>query len=107
MSLAERLLEVKRKSQAHHIAQQVVDHVYHIDELMDLFFSEDWVMCQKASWPVTMVADKNPGLLIPYLERMLAHLDKAQHNALIRNTIRTWQVMKIPEEFEGPIYDKP
>jgi len=73
---------------------------------MSLFFSDDWVICQKASWPVTMIADKDPEILKPYIQQMINHLDRAQHDAVIRNTIRSWQAMKIPEEFEGPIYDK-
>jgi len=106
MSLASNILNIKRKHDARNIASQVVDGIYPIQELMDLFFSDDWVLCQKTSWPLTMIADKDPEILKPYIQQMINHLDRAQHDAVIRNTIRSWQAMKIPEEFEGPIYDK-
>ena len=77
-----------------------------MQELMACFFSDDWVLCQKASWPVTMVADRAPELLEPYLSQMIKNLDRPLHDAVIRNTIRAWQIMDIPEEHEGEIYDR-
>jgi len=106
IDLGKIIKSIRNKRDAKSLVHQFASGQRDIDDLMTLFFSDDWVMCQKASWPVTMVADENPDLLLPYIERMLTHLDKPQHDAYIRNTIRTWQEMKIPEEYEGPIYDK-
>jgi len=106
MTLAKKILEIRKQSDARHIADQVILQVFDIAEFMDIFFSEEWRMCQKASWPMGMIADKKPELLYPYLSQMLDLLDHAKHDAIIRNTIRTWQIMNIPEELEGPIYDR-
>ncbi len=106
MSLKAQILGVKRKNDAQQIAHQIVQGIYPIEDLMALFFAEDWVICQKASWPLTMVADQDPQLLLPYVPQMIEHLDRAHHDAVIRNTIRTWQVMNLPQDLEGPIYDK-
>ena len=106
MSLKAQILGVKRKTEAQLIATQVVDGRHSIEELMSLFFSDDWVICQKTSWAITMIADKDPDILLPYIPRMIDQLSRANHDAVIRNTIRTWQVMTIPEEYEGPIYDQ-
>jgi len=105
-SLRSKILEVKRQSQASAIAQSIVNHQYEMSELMDCFFSDNWVLCQKTSWPITMVADRAPDMLIPYLPKMIKNLDRPHHDAVVRNTIRTWQVMNIPEDFEGEIYDR-
>ncbi len=77
-----------------------------MEELMSLFFSDNLRMCQNASWPMTYIAEKYPHLIAPYLARMNEKLDNPKHNAVIRNTVRIWQFMDIPEELEGPIYDR-
>lgn len=77
-----------------------------MDELMDCFFDKDLRLCQRASWPVGMLADRIPNLLIPYLEKMLVNLDTPHHDAIIRNTFRALQNMAIPEEVEGLAFEK-
>ncbi len=105
-SLKDEILSVKKQSQASSIAASFINHQNPMQELMDCFFSDDWVLCQKSSWPVTMVADRAPQLLEPYLSQMIDNLDKPQHDAVIRNTVRAWQLMDLPEEYEGKIYDR-
>lgn len=105
-SFREQVLSVRNKRQANSIVQQIVNYQRDIQELMDCFFSDDWVLCQKSSWPVTILADKNPTFLLPFVEQMLHNLDRPNHDAVIRNTLRSWGELTIPEEFEGPIYDR-
>ena len=104
--LRDKILSIRSKREASSLCTQIVNHQYSVDELMNCFFSEDWVLCQKSSWPVTILAEKNPELILPYLERMLFNLERPVHDAVVRNTIRTWAEIDIPEELEGPIYDK-
>ena len=72
---------------------------------MSCFFSKEMRICQRASWPITFIAEKKPALLVPYLQRMIDHLDQPNHDAVIRNTVRSWQFMEIPEDYIGPIYE--
>ena len=88
------------------ISDSVVSYPKRMDELMALFFDEDLRVCQRASWPVGLLADKNPKLLEPYIEQMLANLDTPHHDAVIRNTFRTFQVTDFPEDLEGIAFDK-
>ena len=104
--LLDRIIDGQTKADAKAIARDVIQGKEDIDELMKHFFSDDWVICQKVAWPVGMIADFNPQLLVPYIGQMLENLERPVHDAVIRNTIRTWQFMDIPEEWEGPIYDK-
>ena len=87
------LLELENsKKTALLVADSVVSHPNRMEELMELFFDEDLRTCQRAAWPVGLLADKNPKLIEPYIERMLANLDTPHHDAVIRNTLRTFQV---------------
>lgn len=88
------------------ISDKVVAQPNRMDELMDLFFDEDLRTCQRASWPVGLLADKNPQLLEPYIKKMLDNLDTPHHDAVIRNTFRTFQGINFPEELEGVAFDK-
>jgi len=88
------------------IANSIVSHPNRIDELMELFFDADLRTCQRASWPVGLLADKNSQLLEPHIERMLLNLDTKHHDAVVRNTFRTFQVTDFPEDLEGIAFDK-
>ena len=88
------------------ISDIVVKQPQRMDELMNLFFDEDLRICQRASWPVGLLADKNPRLIEPYIKKMLDNLDTPHHNAVIRNTFRTFQETDFPEELEGIAFEK-
>jgi len=76
-----------------------------IDELMQLFFSEDLRMCQRASWPLTLIAEREAGLVYPYVEQMLDNLAHPHHDAVIRNTFRAFQFIEFPDDVEGSVFD--
>ena len=106
-TLREEILSVRSKREASVLVKKFMNHQYEVSELMDLFFSDDWVTCQKASWPITLLADKRPDWFYPYIESMLINLDRPHHDAVVRNTVRTWEAMNpLPPEWQGPIYDK-
>jgi len=105
-TLLDKILTIKNSSQARLLVDQIESGVYTIKDLMDIFFSDQWRVSQKASWPLTLLAYRQPELILPYINQMIAHLDNAKHDAIIRNTIRTWQLIDIPTEYEGVIYEK-
>lgn len=74
-------------------------------ELMTCFFDREYRMCQRAAWPVGDLGVKHPELLQPYMSELIHNLKSAKHDAIIRNTIRTWQFMNIPEDYQGEIFD--
>jgi hypothetical protein len=76
-----------------------------ISELMDCFFDPNLRICQRAAWPVGDLGEKYPTLLIPYLPALIENLKTPKHNAIMRNTVRTWQNMPIPEEFQGAVFE--
>jgi len=96
--------------QSKKIAQQVVDLIIEdeslIDDLMNCFFSEEMRLCQYAAWPVGIIAEKHTTILLPYLPKMVSNLDTPNHDAVVRNTLRTFQFMLIPEELQSEVYDR-
>ncbi len=83
-----------------------VDNPKKMKALMDCFFCDDLRICQRASWPITFIARKKPTLLDPYHERLIDNLNKPHHDAVIRNTLRIYEDLDIPESIEGPLFEK-
>jgi len=96
--------------QSRKMANVVIDIILEdesrIDELMQCFFSDHLRTCQHAAWPVGILAEKHPTILLPYLQRMVSNLDNPVHDAVVRNTLRTFQFMEIPEELQSEVYDR-
>ena len=74
--------------------------------LMNCYFDKNLRICQGASWIVGTIADTQPQKLYPYIKRMIESLENPLHDAIIRNTVRAWQFMEIPEEYKGEVYEK-
>ena len=106
MDLRAQLIEENSKEMADRIAAYVVAKSEFLTELMDCFFDEDLRICQRASWPMCKLGIRNPDMLVPYIEPMLANLDSPKHDAVVRNTLRVWAEMDIPETYEGEIYER-
>ncbi len=76
-----------------------------ITELMDCFFDNDLRICQRAAWPVGDLGEKFPDLIAPFLPKLIENLKNPKHDAIMRNTVRTWQSMSIPEEWQGQVFE--
>jgi len=96
--------------QSRKMANTVVDLILkdesRIEELMRCFFSDHMRTCQHAAWPVGILAEKRPKILLPYLPKMIANMDEPKHDAVVRNTLRTFQFMEIPEKLQSEVYDR-
>ncbi|MBK9734308.1 MAG: hypothetical protein IPO92_04795 [Saprospiraceae bacterium] len=105
MEIKQILLSEHSRIASEKILASILQNPLNFDALMDCFFDKEYRICQRASWPVGVIGEKQPELLIPYLPRMIHNLEKPLHDAIIRNTVRTWQFMAIPDEFQGHIFD--
>ena len=84
------------------IINYIGDDADRMAELMACFFSDQYRLCQRASWAVGYMAEKNPTLLEPYLERMILNLNKPIHDAIMRNTMRVFRDLPtIPDDLLG------
>ena len=87
------------------IVADIKDAPDRIYELMDCFFSDDWRLSQRAAWPVGIIGENHPKWMLPFMEQMIALLKAPKHDAVIRNTVRLWQNMEIPEVWQGEIFE--
>ena len=74
--------------------------------LMHFFFHEKLQYCQRSSWPVGHIGLKYPNLVRPYAHQMIEVMDNPQHDAVVRNILRIYEEVEIPEDVEGPLCDK-
>lgn len=100
------ILGVRNKTDLNNFIAQIKEEDYKFEDLIELFLSDNLRICQSASWPMGILAAEFPNKVIPYLERIIAHLDKAPHDAYRRNTFRFLQFMDIPEDYQGIVYEK-
>lgn len=104
------LLPLLMVGQSRKMADEIVNLVIKdqdlVVELMDCFFDGDLRICQRAAWPVGILAEKRPEIIKPYLNKMLKNLDHPKHDAVVRNTLRTFQFITIPEALQSEVYDR-
>ena len=50
------------------------------------------------------MGEKAPILFEPYFNKMLLNIKKPAPNAILRNTLRTWQFLELPQNLVGEIY---
>ncbi len=105
MNFREALSREHSKSLAQQIADISAQKPSKLKELMACFFDDDLRICQRSSWSVGLLGVKHPHLLIPYLRPMIDGLSHPKHDAMVRNTLRVWEEMDIPEEYEGEIFE--
>ena len=99
------LKQFHSKETAQAIADSAASDPARLAELMDCFFHEEMRICQRAAWPVGILGKSHTELLYPYLEAMLTNLNTPHHDAVVRNTMRTFQFMTFPEDMEGQVFD--
>lgn len=92
------------------IRDEIVDYVGksapRMKALMSFFFHDEWRFNQRAAWPVLHICLREPQLVKPYLARLVSNLDEPKHDAVVRNTIRIFVEVPIPEILEGELLDK-
>ncbi|MGE0561593.1 MAG: hypothetical protein AB7O47_07240 [Flavobacteriales bacterium] len=102
------LLDEKHcKSTTNRIVDEVVTSPDRINELIELFLSEDVRISQRAAWPISYIAEKKPNIIEKNLKKLFLKFEqKNVHDACIRNTFRCFQYINIPVEMEGIVLTK-
>lgn len=74
--------------------------------LMDLVLGTDYILAQRAAWPISYIAINHPALVKPYYKKLIDKLgDKSCHSSLARNILRLFEEVEVPEKFQGPLLD--
>ena len=105
LAIKDLLLHEHSKYITNKVIEYVRDDASKFDALMELFFDDDWLLNQRAAWPMSFIAIDHPLLIEPYKKRIIDNLDKPSHNAVVRNTLRLFQDIDVPNDYEGKVYD--
>ncbi len=73
------------------------------DELMQIFFSDEKKMINRAAWVMSHTVDKYPHLIVPYIGEFIPMLKSHKLVAVRRNIARVLQYVNIPEEYQGEL----
>lgn len=76
------------------------------EHLMELFFSDDNRLAQRAAWVMSHSVEKQPQLATPYIEKLVKHLYKSNEDAIKRNSLRILQYIDIPKPLWGETLEK-
>ena len=105
MPFIELLINHNTKSTAKFIVEQLVENPDRMVEFMDCFYSDKKMTCQRAAWPLGMIAEEQPQLLLPYLGQLITTLDGPANDTIVRNILRAFQFVDFPPDDEGRVFD--
>ena len=104
MKLRETILKEHSKTNCLRIINWIGSNQQRFDELVHLFLHDEYRVIQRAGWPLSEIAVKQPKLVTKHLARILKHAQQpGNHEAVKRNTVRLLQEMDIPEKFHGEV----
>lgn len=83
----------------------ILEDLSSLDTLMDCFFTPKWEYSQRFSNVLEVFKKKHQELILPYFPKWLELLEKPFSDGFQRNSYRYFQEAKIPEEYEGILYD--
>jgi hypothetical protein len=105
MNIREVLLKEHSKHQAMTVAGYVGVDTERFAELMRLFLECEYRTSQRAAWPVSYCAKRNPELIFPYFDRLVDLLGRKDVPVAIRrNIVRLLQFIDIPAQVHGKLY---
>lgn len=105
MNIAEALLKEHSKAQTLAVCDAILKSPYLFDELWELIKSGEPPIPQRAAWVLSHLGDMNPAILYPVFAEAVALLHAPRHDAVHRALVRTMSQLKIPEDYEGELYD--
>lgn len=68
--------------------------------------NHDLIVTKRGLWVLRTISDSKPYLFNPYFENLLDLVRTYPlEDSVLRNVIGIWQVVDIPEKYEGEVYD--
>jgi hypothetical protein len=104
MDLLKLLREEHSKKQTDRIVTYIGADKVRFAILIQLFFKGEYRITQRAAWPLSYCVRQHPELINPYYKPLLDNLARKDiHIAVIRNTVRLLQDVKIPKRYHGRV----
>lgn len=106
MDLRATILAEHSKAQKNKIVKWVGNSQVRFDELIHLFFTDEYRVIQRAGWPLSYIIEDHPDLIKKHIKKLLDNLNKPKiPEAVVRNTIRILQFVDLPTKYHGKIID--
>jgi hypothetical protein len=105
MDLKEQLLAEMSRRNVDYIAHYIGSDPTLFEELMQLVFNGKPPLSLRAAWAVSVVTDKYPELLKPYLKKIVDRFETLEHSGVRRLLLRYFASITIPETLQGKLYD--
>jgi hypothetical protein len=107
MKPAEILEQGHSKALAMKVVKWVGNDADRFAELVKLFLGNDTRISQRAAMALGWCAEAHPDLIKPWIKTFVDRLgNPANHNAIDRNLVRTFQFIDVPEKQQGKLADK-
>lgn len=107
MNILEELQKPHKLSIKNKIIRYVGSDPKRFDELVRIFLGDNYRLTQWSGWPLSDIVKEQPGLIRPYLKKVLTAIDKpGMHVAVKRNVMRLLQFIEIPKNVRGLAFDK-
>lgn len=104
MDIRAEILKEHSKLQSQKIAKWVCTDEKRFAQLVDLFLNDEYRVVQRASWIVTLVNDRYPEVVLPYLPEIVNRMaEPGLHVAVRRNVVRMLQFIEIPKALQGQV----
>ena len=104
MDLRAAVLKEHTKKQCRLIVNYIGENPERFAKLMNLFFSGEYRVTQRAGWPMSYCVQNHPSLIHPYYKKMMAFLKRKDvHPSVERNIMRLLQKVEIPERWRGEV----
>ena len=89
------------------IVTSILEEPILLNTLMDVFLKGNSRLRQRASWPLSFIAQKHPATMLKVIPQLTEELEKDnQHPAIYRNILRTFQYLSFSEQQEGRILNR-
>ena len=106
MNLVELLKKDQSVTQRDKMVRYIGSDSERFSELVKIFLKGPYRITQRASWPLTVCAERHPSLVQPHLKKLIVNLKQpGLHDAVKRNTVRLMQFIDIPKGLQGMAAD--
>jgi hypothetical protein len=106
VNIRETILQDFRKPNMLLVVDWIGNNPTRFKELMAIFMGNEYRTVQRSAWVLSLVVDKHPELVNPYLPSMVSRMQEEGHEAAVRrNIVRILQFVDLPEDLHGIVMD--
>jgi len=105
MNYAEQLAEVHSRANTDHIANAIGNDPKEFKKIIQLIYTAEAPIPQRASWLLMVIARKHPELIKPYVVKLTDTIRDFKIDGIKRHILFALATQQIPEKQEGKTVD--